>query len=463
MSGTTAELIMIPVDSIDLESNVRSDIGDLEELAVSIGDHGVIQPITVHRAGERFVLDVGHRRLAATRLAGATQIRAIVTADHAAGPARSILQLVENIHRRDLGPLEEAEAFRAILEADPALTQKGLAERIGKAQATVANALRLLKLDPEVQAMAAAGEISGSHAKALAAFKGPKQLEWAQRAVAQHMSSHELETRIAQSQKFDEDQRRREAEQASEKAETIARAVAALTKKKVPLDAPIIVEESYYSSRSKAAAVKAVKDAGYPNVTEGRAGLRSDALDCDCSAWLVETDYNPPRVVPACLERAHQEAKSKAKSAQFQALWDCQMRVAKRLAVCLASETENTSRLTAQVMLWIAYGWQIKDWVASWNSCANRPLIDVLGGPGEVQNLKPVKRTPWQTVLSLNDEQLAGELAKALAKSFRDHAEIKVDWEQLEERLAGPAEPLSTEEAARRVVAQRAARRAGTV
>src|ERR1035437_2724932 len=126
MSGTTAELLMIPVDSIDLESNVRSDIGDLEALAVSIADHGVIQPITVHRAGERFVLDVGHRRLAATRLAGATQIRAIVTADHAAGPARSILQLVENIHRRDLGPLEEAEAFRAILEAHPPLTQKAL-------------------------------------------------------------------------------------------------------------------------------------------------------------------------------------------------------------------------------------------------------------------------------------------------------------------------------------------------
>jgi hypothetical protein len=121
------------------------------------------------------------------------------------------------------------------------------------------------------------------------------------------------------------------------------------------------------------------------------------------------------------------------------------MRVTKRLGVCLASETENTSRLTAQVMLWIAYGWQIKDWAASWNSGANRPLIDVLGGPGEVQNLKPVKRTPWQTVLSLNDEQLAGELAKALAKSFRDHAEIKVDWEQLEERLAGPAEPMFVE------------------
>ena len=306
MPDKPAELLIIPLESIDLEGNVRSELGDLETLAASIADHGLIEPISVHRAGDRFVVDVGHRRLAATGLAGQTHIAAIVTAECVQGPARSILQLVENIQRRDFGPLEEAEAFRAILEADPSLTQKGLAERIGKSQATVANTLRLLKLDPEVQAMAAAGEISGSHAKALAAFYGPKQLEWAQRAVAQHMSSHELETRITQSQKFDEDQRRREADQAGQKAETIARAVAALAKKKVPFSAPVVVEQSYYSSASKTAAVKAVKAAGYLNVTEGRAGLRADALDCDCGAWLVETDYNPPRVVPACLNKAHQ-------------------------------------------------------------------------------------------------------------------------------------------------------------
>lgn len=144
----------------------------LAELAASIAEHGVLQPILVTETIDGYRLVAGERRVRASRLAGLERIPAVVRelADH----DQLELALVENIQREDLDPLEEARAYRQLID-DFGFTQEKLAKRMGKARPTIANSLRLLELDPEVQAALAAGMISEGHARALGGLPTDRQ------------------------------------------------------------------------------------------------------------------------------------------------------------------------------------------------------------------------------------------------------------------------------------------------
>lgn len=136
----------------------------LQELAASIKEQGVIQPIIVHRAGSGYQLIAGERRWRASRLAGLKTIPALVKE----ATKRELLEmaLIENIQREDLNPLEAAEAYKR-LQDEFKLTQEDLAKRVGKERSTVTNFLRLLGLPKEVKHDLAAGTLSMGHAKAL--------------------------------------------------------------------------------------------------------------------------------------------------------------------------------------------------------------------------------------------------------------------------------------------------------
>jgi ParB family transcriptional regulator, chromosome partitioning protein len=154
----------------EIEANPRQprrsiDVTALEGLVESIREHGVIQPVVVVRAGARYQLIAGERRLRATRLAGRSTIPAIVrTADE---QQQLALALVENIQRADLNAMDEARAFRQLID-DFGLTQEQVARRIGRSRPAVTNTLRLLDVDPDVQAAVEDGRISEGHARALA-------------------------------------------------------------------------------------------------------------------------------------------------------------------------------------------------------------------------------------------------------------------------------------------------------
>ncbi len=137
----------------------------LRELADSIREHGIIQPLIVSRQGDgSFHLIAGERRLQAARLAG---LEAVPVVFREAAPRELLeLALIENIQRADLNPIEEAMAYRR-LTAEYGLTQEDAARRVGKSRAAVANALRLLALEPEIRRSLVAGEISEGHARAL--------------------------------------------------------------------------------------------------------------------------------------------------------------------------------------------------------------------------------------------------------------------------------------------------------
>ena len=173
-AATDAGPLAIPVDAIDPNPEQPRRVFDPEQirsLAASIRQHGVLQPVVVRRAGERYELVVGERRWRASREAGLGAIPAIVA--DLADRARLEVALVENVQRSDLNPIELAHAFRALGQAGA--TQEEIGERVGLDRSTVANHLRLLDLPNEMQADVENGRISAGHAKALLQVSNPER------------------------------------------------------------------------------------------------------------------------------------------------------------------------------------------------------------------------------------------------------------------------------------------------
>lgn len=163
----------------------------LKELAASIKEHGVIQPVIVHRIGSNYGLIAGERRWRASRLAGLKTIPALVKE----ATKREIIEqaLIENIQREDLNPLEAAEAYKR-LQDEFKLTQEDLAKRVGKERSTIANFLRVLGLPKEVKHDLAAGAISMGHAKALLSLERVRdQIQAAAMIVKKGLSVREAE------------------------------------------------------------------------------------------------------------------------------------------------------------------------------------------------------------------------------------------------------------------------------
>ena len=163
----------------------------LEELSDSIRAVGVLQPIVIRPVEDRFQIIMGERRVRAARMAGLTTIPAVVrvTEDH------HLLRdaLIENVHREDLNPLEEAAAYAQLLN-DFSVTQEELASRIGRSRPAISNAMRLLRLPASVQLRIAAGTLSAGHARAVARLTDPEQQErLADRIVAQGMTVRQAE------------------------------------------------------------------------------------------------------------------------------------------------------------------------------------------------------------------------------------------------------------------------------
>ena len=170
----------------------------LEELAGSIREHGIIQPLLVTRApGGGFQLIAGERRLQAARLAGLKSVPVVI---RQAEDARQLeLALVENIQRQDLNPVEEALAFRRLVD-EYGLTQDGVARRVGRSRTAISNSLRLLGLEPEIRRSLVAGEVSEGHARALLGLPGGRdRLTAWQTVVKRGLSVRETESLVRRS------------------------------------------------------------------------------------------------------------------------------------------------------------------------------------------------------------------------------------------------------------------------
>jgi ParB family transcriptional regulator, chromosome partitioning protein len=166
------------------------DDDKLTELANSIAQEGVIQPILVARRGERYEIVAGERRFRASRKAGRTSIPAILTDVDERESLK--LALVENLQRDDLNPIEEAQAYRVMVD-EFAWTQEELGAHLGKDRSTISNTLRLLNLPEEVQAMVARGTLSAGHVRALIKLEREACLELARLVERRNLSVRQAE------------------------------------------------------------------------------------------------------------------------------------------------------------------------------------------------------------------------------------------------------------------------------
>jgi ParB family chromosome partitioning protein len=163
----------------------------LEELARSIKASGIIQPLVVRPVGSRFQLIAGERRWRAAQRAGLTKVSAIVR--QVSDELALEMTLVENIQREDLNAIETARAFDRLME-EFQLTQEAVAERTGKDRATVANAVRLLKLEPTIQEWIEEGKLSAGHGRALLSVADPQlRMRYAQRASRGGLTVRQIE------------------------------------------------------------------------------------------------------------------------------------------------------------------------------------------------------------------------------------------------------------------------------
>ncbi|HXI10210.1 MAG TPA: ParB/RepB/Spo0J family partition protein [Thermodesulfobacteriota bacterium] len=193
-TGTKDKYFLCPI--LDISPNKtqprkKFDEAALKELSDSIKEKGVIEPLVVRKNSGGFELIAGERRWRASRMAGLTEVPVVVMD---ATDAESLeLAIIENIQREDLNAIEEAEAYRNLMTAFN-LSQEDVAKKVGKERATVANYLRLLKLEPEVKAEIIKGTITMGHARALLSVEGhAAQTELLRAVITKGLSVRETE------------------------------------------------------------------------------------------------------------------------------------------------------------------------------------------------------------------------------------------------------------------------------
>ena len=190
-SQAPSTLPISQVESCAGQPRKHFDQEKLEELAESIRQHGIIQPLTVRKLSSGYYqIIAGERRWRAARLAGLTEVPAVnIEADDRKAME---LAMIENLQREDLSPMEEAEGYKMLVE-DYGLTQEQAAQRVGKSRSAVANALRLLALSPALRQMVEDGRLSAGHARALLPLAAALQEQAAATVLKNDLSVRQTE------------------------------------------------------------------------------------------------------------------------------------------------------------------------------------------------------------------------------------------------------------------------------
>ena len=189
------ELLIDEISPNRFQPRKYFDDDKLEELVTSIRDNGVLQPIVVQKVEAGYELVVGERRWRASKKAGLKKIPAVIREVTEAQALE--LAIIENIHRQDLNPIEEADAY-ARLADEFALTQEMIAKRVGKSRTAVANTLRLLKLSRNIKEDLISGKISMGHARALLGLDNAGQMEALRKEIfKQDLTVRQTESRVS--------------------------------------------------------------------------------------------------------------------------------------------------------------------------------------------------------------------------------------------------------------------------
>ncbi len=203
LEESDGDFVFLPISRVEARAEQprkRFDDEALNDLADSIAEHGVIQPLTVRKlASGYYQIIAGERRWRAARQAGLTEVPVrVIEADDKKAME---LALIENLQRENLSPVEEAEGYRTLME-EYGLTQEETAQRVGKSRPAVANALRLLALPAGVRDLLEAGKLSGGHARAILGLKNAENQEkLANKAVTEGLSVRQVEALVKSASK----------------------------------------------------------------------------------------------------------------------------------------------------------------------------------------------------------------------------------------------------------------------
>jgi ParB family chromosome partitioning protein len=194
-------LAEIPVDQITpnpYQPRKTFNEASIEELARSVREHGIVQPLVVTRIGDhKYRLIAGERRYRAAQKAGLSKVPVVIK-ERATDSDILQLALIENIQREDLNPIEEAHAYHQLHE-EFGLTQEEISQQVGKERSTIANFLRLMKLPESVKKLLASGQLSMGHARAILAVASPKKQEQlAERVVKRNLNVRQTEVLAAE-------------------------------------------------------------------------------------------------------------------------------------------------------------------------------------------------------------------------------------------------------------------------
>ncbi len=191
----SAELAVEQLQAGRYQPRTRMDEGALNELAESIREHGVMQPILVRPVGEgRYEIIAGERRFRAARLAGLARVPVLVR--DVSDESAAVMALIENMQREDLNPLEEAQGVQRLLD-EFGMTHEQAAQAIGRSRPATSNLLRLLNLAKPVQTMLLANDLDMGHARCLLALDAAQQIQVANQVVARRLSVRETEKQVA--------------------------------------------------------------------------------------------------------------------------------------------------------------------------------------------------------------------------------------------------------------------------
>ncbi len=195
--NSESQVLNVPIEDIipnRFQPRLNFDENSLKELASSIKEHGIIQPLVLRRLNDKYEIIAGERRYKAAKLAGLTSVPAIITKMDDNTSAE--VAIVENVQRKDLSSIEEAKSYKALLDKGY-LTQEDLAKKMGLSQSAISNKLRLLSLPLEVQNAIMEGKISERHARSLLQLTSAEdQINWLNKIINERITVKDLDDRI---------------------------------------------------------------------------------------------------------------------------------------------------------------------------------------------------------------------------------------------------------------------------